>query len=186
MLDVRDSPVDVANAVRPVERQPDERVNRAALVDLAHPVIAVRTDAKPGECIDEQLRMVAGVRRMTVAGLVRDVGQRAAHLVLDGVRGKERLGVHRIEVVDAVQELGLEAVRAQGADDHVEDDRPAQAADVDRPGRRLAVVDDLRPADRYGEFVGPVHRVLAPGRGRDFPAGGAGPVPAGAPASGSR
>ena len=30
----------------------------------------------------------------------------------------------------------------------VEDDRPAQAPDVDRPGRRLRVVDDLRAADR--------------------------------------
>ena len=52
---------------------------------------------------------------------------------------------------------------AQGPGDDVEDDRAAQAADVDGPRRRLAVVDDLRAADRCGELVGPVHRVLAPG-----------------------
>ena len=34
---------------------------------------------------------------------------------------------------------------------------PAQAADVDRPRRRLRVVDDLRAADPGREFVRPVH-----------------------------
>ena len=38
------------------------------------------------------------------------------------------------------------AVGPQGAGDDVEDDRPAQAADVDRAGRGLRVVDDLGPA----------------------------------------
>ena len=37
------------------------------------------------------------------------------------------------------------ARRARAID--VEDDRAAQAADVDRPRRRLRVVDDLRAAD---------------------------------------
>ena len=46
---------------------------------------------------------------------------------------------------------------AQGADDDVEDDRAAQAPDMDRPGRRLGVVDDLRAADPGRELVSPIH-----------------------------
>ena len=60
------------------------------------------------------LRVVAGVGRVAVAGLVRDVGQRPAHLALDGVGRQEGLGVHRVEVVDAVEERGLER-RARAA-----------------------------------------------------------------------
>ena len=78
---------------------------------LAHPVVAVREDAEPGERVDEALGVVARVRRVPVALLVRDVRERAAHLALDGVGGQERLGVHRVEVVDPVQERGLDARR---------------------------------------------------------------------------
>ena len=92
--------------------------------------------------------VVARVRRVAVAGLVGHVGQRTAHLAVDRVGRQERLGVHRVEVVDAVEERRLDAVRAQRAGDRVEDDRPAQAADVDGPGRRLRVVDDLGAASR--------------------------------------
>ena len=52
---------------------------------------------------------------------------------------------------------------AQRAGDDVEDDRPAQAADVDGPRRRLGVVDDLRAADPGREFVRPVHGGLSGG-----------------------
>ena len=55
------------------------------------------------------------------------------------------------------------AVGAQRAGDDVEDDRAAQAADVDRPRRRLGVVDDLRAADPGREFVRPVHARLLRG-----------------------
>ena len=106
------------------------------------------------------LRVVARVRGVAVAGLVGDVGQRPAHLALDRVGRQERLGVHRVEVVDAVQQRRLDAVGAQRAGDDVEDDRPAQAPDVDRPRWRLRVVDDLRAADPGREFVRPVHADL--------------------------
>ena len=55
--------------------------------------------------------VVPRVRGVAVAGLVRDVGERAAHLALDGVGRQERLGVHRVQVVDAVEERRLEAAR---------------------------------------------------------------------------
>ena len=101
---------------------------------------------------------VARVARVAVARRVGHVRQRAAHLALDRVGRQERLGVHRVQVVDAVEQRRLEAVGAQGAGDDVEDDRAAQAADVDRPRRRLGVVDDLRAlADPGREFVRPVH-----------------------------
>ena len=53
--------------------------------------------------------VVAGVRGVAVAGLVGDVGERPAHLALDRVGRQERLGVHRVEVVDAVEERRLDA-----------------------------------------------------------------------------
>ena len=63
------------------------------------------------------------------------VGQRAAHLALDRVGREQRLGVHRVHVVDAVEQRRLEAAGAEGARDDVEDDGAAEAADVDGPGR---------------------------------------------------
>ena len=68
-------------------------------------------DAEAGEDVDEDLGVVAGVRRVAVGGLVRDVGQRPAHLVLDRVGRQEGLGVHRVHVVDAVEERRLEPAR---------------------------------------------------------------------------
>jgi hypothetical protein len=95
-------------------------------VDVAHPVVALGLDAEPANV---SMKMPAkwrayerGSRR---PGPGR--GQRPAHLALDGVGRQERLGVHRVEVVDAVEERGLEAARAQRAGDRVEDDRPAEA-----------------------------------------------------------
>ena len=96
------------------------------------------------EGVDEEPGEVPGVGRVAVAGRVRDLGQRPAHLALDGVGRQQRLGVHRVVVVDAVEELVVEAARAQGAADGVEDDGAAEAAEVDGPRRRLRVVDDLR------------------------------------------
>ncbi len=115
-------------------------------------------DAQPGEQVDEDLGVMAGVRGVAVADLVGDVGQRLAHLGRDRVRGQERLGVHRVEVVDAVQQGRRDIVGAQRARDRVEDDRPAQRSDVDRPRRGLRVIDDLgaRVADPQREFVRPV------------------------------
>jgi hypothetical protein len=117
-------------------------------------------DPEAGERLDEDAGEVAGVAGVAVARGIGDVGQRSAHLPLDGVRGEEGLGVHGIHVVDAVQEGGEQAALAEGAADDVEDDRAAEAPDVDGPGRRLRVVDDLRPLDRRGELVRPVHRCV--------------------------
>jgi hypothetical protein len=114
-------------------------------------------DPETGEEVDEDLGVVARVGRVTVAGLVRHMGERPAHLRLDGIRRQKRLGVHRIHVVDAVEERRLEAATAQGAGDDVEDDGPTEAANVDGPGRGLRVVDDLRPLNACGELVRPIH-----------------------------
>ena len=124
---------------------------------LAHPVVAIGVDAEARERVDEGLGVVAGVRRVAVADLVGDVGERSAHLVVDRVGRQQRLGVHRVEVVDAVEERRLDPVRAQRAGDRVEDDRAAQAADVDGPRRRLGVVDDLR-----ARVTDPLRRVRRP------------------------
>ena len=159
MLDVGDAAIDVADDGRAVERRPDERVHLAGRVDVAHPVVAVGVDAEAGEDVDEDPRVVPGVGRVAVGDLVGDVRERAAHLGRDRIGRQERLRIHRVEVVDAVEERRLDPVRAERADDGVEDDRPTKAADVDGPGRGLRVVDDLRApvADLRREFVRPVH-----------------------------
>ena len=159
MLDVRDAAIDVADERRP-DRAPVRMygIHRAGRVDVAHPVVAVRVDAESGERLDEHAGEMAGVALVAVAGGIGHVGERAAHLAIDRVGRQERLGVHRVEIVDAVQERRLVAVGTQRADDDVEDDGAAQAADVDGAGRRLRVVDDLRAADPGREFVSPVHR----------------------------
>ena len=131
MLDVGDPAVDVADHGRPVERGPDVRIHRPGRVDLAHPVVAIRVDAEARERVDEDPGEMARVAGVAVAGRIGDVRQRPAHLALDRVRRQERLGVHRVEVVDAVQERRLDAGSAQRPGDGVEDDRTTQAADVD-------------------------------------------------------
>ena len=106
-LDVRDPAVDVADDLGAVERGADERVHLPGRVDVAHPVVEVGVDAEAGEDVDERLGVVAGIGRVAVADLVRDVGERATHLALDGVGRQERLGVHRVHVVDAVPQRRL-------------------------------------------------------------------------------
>ncbi len=160
MLDVGHAPVDLTDQRSAIEREPDVWVHRARRVDVAHPVIAVGLDPETGEHVDEDPREMAGVAGVAITGRVGDVGERPAHLAIDGVGRQQRLGVHRVHVIDAIQQRRLQAVGAQSPGDDVEDDRPAQAADVDRPGRRLRVVDDLRAADPGRELVRPVHADL--------------------------
>ena len=96
---------------------------------------------------------------MAVADLVGHPGERTAHLAFHGVGRQERLGIHRVHVVDAVQQRRRHAAVTQGPGDDVEDDRAPEAPDVDGPRGRLRVVDDLGPVNRGGQLVGPVHRV---------------------------
>ena len=65
-------------------------------------------DAEARERVDEDAGEMAGVARVAVPGRVGDVRQRATHLAIDGVGRQERLGVHRVEVVDAVEERRLD------------------------------------------------------------------------------
>ena len=164
MLDVGDASVDLADLGGAVERNADVGVHLTARVDLAHPVVAIRVDAKAGERIDEDLRVVAGVGRMAVVALVGNVCERAAHLALDSVGAQQRLGVHGIHVVNAVQVGRLDAIGPKRTGNDVEDDGAAEATDVDRAGRCFRVVDDLRTADGGRQLVGPVHRRRGPRR----------------------
>ncbi len=157
MLDVGHAPVHVTHDLRPIKRLPDERVHLPGRVDLAHPVVAVGPDAQAVERVDEHLRVMAGVRRVAITGEVGDVRERHAHVALDGVGRQQRLGIHRVEIVDAIEQGRLEPAGPQGSRDDIEDDGPTEAADMDSAGRGLGVVDDLRPLDRCGELVSPVH-----------------------------
>ena len=118
----------------------------------------------------KSLGVVAGVRRVAVAGLVGDVGERPAHLALDRVGGQERLGVHRVEVVDAVQERRLEprARSARRMTSRMTGPRRLPTWTV--PDGVLLSLTTCGPLTG-GELVGPVHG-LAPARG---------PVPDGSP-----
>ena len=152
-------------SVGPVEREPDVRIHRAGRVDVAHPVVAVGVDAEPGERLDEHAGEVAGVARVAVAGRVGDVApaggpSRDRWRRASGAPGRPS-GRGRRRRTGASSRCPL-ARSARTID--VEDDRAAQAADVDRPGRRLGVVDDLRAADPGREFVSPVHRAVCRAR----------------------
>ena len=61
MLDVGDPPVDLADQGRPVQRRPDERIHLPGGIDVTHPVVAIRVDAKAFERVDERLRVMARV-----------------------------------------------------------------------------------------------------------------------------
>jgi hypothetical protein len=158
MLHVRHAAIEVSHHMRPIERGPDVAIHRPGRVDVTHPVVAIRLHPEIREQVDEHLRVVSGVRGVPVPDLVGDVGERHAHRALDGVRRQERLGVHRVEVVDAVQQGRGMAGRAQRAGDDVEDDRPAEAPDVDRARWGLRVIDDLRSGDPRRELVRPYRR----------------------------
>ena len=149
--------VDVADESCLVKRRPDEGIHLTGRIDLAHPVVAIRPDAEPREDIDEDLGVVAGVRGVAVRFLVGDLCERPAHRVGHGIGRQERLGVHRVHVVDPVEVRRLEVARAHRADDDVEENGAPEAADMDGSRRRLRVVDDLRPADTRRELVSPIH-----------------------------
>ena len=176
VLDVGHAPVDVADERSAVQRRPDERVHLPGRVDVAHPVVAVGVDAEPGERVDEGLRRwwraYDAWQSPTWSGTWAS-GRPISWSTASGVR--QRLGVHRVEVVHAVEQRRRDVVRAQRAGDRVEDDRPPKAADVDRPRGRLGVVDDLRTrvTDPQRELVGPILRPMARGAS-PRPSGGRG------------
>ena len=116
------------------------------------------------ESAEEAFAYLLALKQIMIYAGVSDCNLEQGNLRCDincSVRpeGQERLGVHGVHVVDAVEERRGDLPVAKRAADDVEDYRAAKAADVHRPGRRLGVVDDLRPVNRGGQLVGPVHRV---------------------------
>jgi hypothetical protein len=140
-----------------VQGAADVRVHAAGAVDLAHPVVGVGPDAKAVEGVDEDAGEMPGIRGVAVAGRVRHVRERHAHRALDCIGGQQSLGVHRVEVVDAIAQLDLATGIAERAGNRVDHDRPAEAADVDRARRCLRVVDDLAAPGRRRDLVSPEH-----------------------------
>ena len=69
---------------------------------------------------------------MAVAGLIGDVCERPAHLVLDRVGRQKRLGVHRVEIIDPVEQRRIDLVRTKSARDRIKDDGAAEAPDMHR------------------------------------------------------
>ena len=157
MVDVGHAPIDVADGGGAVEGPTDEGVHGARTVDLAHPVIGVGPNAEAVEGVHEDPGEVPGVRVMTVTGGIGHVRQRHAHGALDGIGRQERLGIHRVEIVDAVAELHRDVRPTKRAGNGVDHHRTTQASDVNGARRRLRVVDDLRAGSRRGELVSPEH-----------------------------
>ncbi len=127
-----DPPVDVDHERGTLQGQPQVWVDRAGGVQIAHPV-QLGMDAESVE--RGEVRAHEGPRVVRSGG--RLVGRRGhthewrAHVAVDRVARQQRLVVHRVHVVDAVEESRVDTTLAQRPPDRVVDDRAAQAADMD-------------------------------------------------------
>jgi hypothetical protein len=127
----RHGAVDVEDHVRVVEGASHVRVHRARRVLLAHPV-QLGVNAEVGEGLQEERREMARVVWMGTALRGRDVSQRDAHVLLDGIGRQQRLGVHRVEILYPVAELYLAAMPGDRPANGVMEHDAAQAAHMDR------------------------------------------------------
>ena len=57
------------------------------------------------EGVDEDAGEMPGIARVAIPDRVWHMGERPAHFAFDGVGGQERLGIHRIHVIDPVQQV---------------------------------------------------------------------------------
>ena len=147
-LDVTDAQVDGSHSIGSIQRELDIGIHPAGRVQLADPV-ELGLDTERLERAEEDLaHEMAGVVGRAAAFRGRDAAQRCAHVALDGVGGQQRLRVHGVHVVHAVEKGGIDAGLPQRPIDRIVEDDPSQAADVDRARRRLRIVDDLAPRNR--------------------------------------
>jgi hypothetical protein len=119
-------------------------------------------DAKPREQCDEASRVVftevARDRRLRR----RDVRKRLAHVLRHPCLIAHGLGVHRVVVVDRVDESNVEPVALERSIQRIADDGAAQPRDRYRTGRSLRVADDVRPSlfEEPRLLVGPEGRIV--------------------------
>ena len=152
-----DPAVDLANPIGSVQRELDVRIHPARGVELADPV-ELRGDTERLEGPEEDLPYeVPGVVGRAATFRRGHAGKWRTHVAVDGIGCELGLGVHRVHVVDAVEERRGHTRCLQRAMDGVVEYDPTQRSDMDRPRRGFGIVDDLRSADGSGEFVGPIH-----------------------------
>ena len=151
LLAAADLPVDLDQLIGAVEGDPDRVVEPAGLVHLARPVdLRLRADLRPhlGEPEPE-------VPRITGASADgrRDLGQRHAQIPVELGRHACRAGIHRIVVIEPVQERRLPPPGLQPACHAVVQHDTPQRPDVDRPRGALRVVHDVAIGRTGGEDV---------------------------------
>ena len=128
MVDVRDALVDRADRLGVAQDKIDLFVERPRPVQVAHPV-ELRCDPEAGEERDETSRVV--IREVRPDGRIRarDHVERFSHVLGHPGPFLHRLRVHRVVVVDRVDESDVERVRLERAEERVTDDRSTKTGD---------------------------------------------------------
>ena len=128
-----DAHVDRPHQIGSVEGELYVRIHSAGVVQLGDPV-ELGPDAEWFERLEEdRAHEVASVVGRGAAFWCRHTREWRSHVAVDRVRGQQRLRVHGVHVVDAVQEARLPAGAQQSPIDRIVKDDAAQGADVDRP-----------------------------------------------------
>ncbi len=154
MVDRADRAVDLQDHGGSVERLLDVGVHVPGRIALAHP-IELGLDPQALERLEEQTGEVARVVGRVAPRGGGHVREGPAHGRLDGIGRQQGLGVHGVQVLDAVTERDVQAAFRDGAADGIVEHHAAQAAHVDGARGSLGIVDDLRPIDGRGKLVGP-------------------------------
>ena len=110
---------------------------------------------------------VARVVRVAVAGRGGHVGQRHAHVALDRVGRQQRLGVHRVEVVDAVEERRLVPLARSARAMASRTTGPRRLPTWTVPDGVFESLTTCGPLTRGRELVRPVHARRCRGAQRD-------------------
>jgi hypothetical protein len=87
-------------------------------------------DAQISKGLEKERREMSGVVGVWRPVRRRDVRQWDAHVLLDGVGCKERLRIHRVEILDAVAELHVRATLGYGSSHGIVQHDAAQATDM--------------------------------------------------------
>jgi hypothetical protein len=161
MIDVCDALVDLADRLGVPQHQVYLLVERARPVEVAHPM-ELGSDPEACEERDKAGRVIVGEVRSHGRIRARDRAEWLAHVLGHARALLHRLRVHRVVVVNRVDEAHVEAMRLERAEQRVADDRATKTRDRHRPRGGLRIAHHVRPArcEESCLLVGPEGRLV--------------------------